>query len=119
MIDFHYSIEKMGRSGNEEDGYNLEIDDNLELGTGLVKRKNVKEVVDYLIEEHPELKLTKDDHEEVNDYQWRIFAGDSCKHYKNADGLRTDSVGMVMVNIYHVEIDEDGEILFENDGVFE
>jgi hypothetical protein len=119
MKDFYFSIEKMGRSGNEEDGYTLEIDDNLEIGTGLVKRKNVKEVVEYLVDEYPELKLTKDNHEEVNEYQWRIFAGDSCKHYKNADGLSSDSVGMVLINIYNVEIDEDGKILFENNGVFE
>ena len=119
MIDFHFTIQKMGRSGNDEDGWSLEPDDNFDIETGLLKRKSVKEVVEHIINTYPELKLTKGHDEEVDEYHWRIFAGDSCKYYKDTTGLSYDSVGMVMVEIRHVEIDEDGEILFENDGVFE
>jgi len=99
MKNFEITLTKMGRSGNEKDGWSLEIDDLAIVWTHAKKFPGIMKCAKWLKSNYPALKLDLQCIDKIDSHNYRLYVDNSCGHYENIVGLSCSNVGMVYVMI--------------------
>lgn len=116
MKHYQITLEKMGRSGDEKDGYSMEIDDIAYVWTHNKDFKGIRLAEKWVKQSHPKLEFGNIDEIDEHDHRMHINGGG---HYDNIVGLQSDSVGLVYVLIQefrYEDNDPDNNKLFYYDG---
>ncbi len=115
MKTFQVTLEKLGRSGNDEDGWSLEIDDTAIIWSHTKKFGGIMKAIKWVANTHPKLFIDKKNpnHDKINPYFYRVNIATECGHYENSVGLDFDSVGMVFLEVREIRYTDNDEIYGE------
>jgi hypothetical protein len=120
MRNFEIALTKMGRSGNDEDGWTLEVDDMTVVWSHEKKFPGIMKCIRWMKSHYPRLKLNLQNIDKLDPHNYRVYVDDTCGHYENIVGLSSKSVGMiyVMVNEFHYTDNDEryGEKMYYSDG---
>ncbi len=120
MKNFEISLVKMGRSGNEKEGWSLEPDDIFYVWSKTKKIGGIMQAVRWAKKKFPEAKLRLGSIDKLDSYNYRCYPANSCKYYDDSTDLNSNSVGMVYVMIQEFRYDNNdekyGEKMFYYDG---
>ena len=117
MKHFEITLEKMGRSGSEKEGWSMEIDDITNVWQHNKDFGGIRLAEKWVKQSHARLPIGHID--EIDEHNHRMMV-DGGGHYDNIMGLESESVGMVCVMVrefrYEDNDPEYGEKQFFYDG---
>ena len=120
LKNFRITLEKLGRFGNDSDGYTLEPDDTTVVWRKEKQFNGIIKAFKWVKNTHPKLGLTLKSVDKLDQYNYRYYVSGDCGHYENAVGLQYDSVGLVYVIISEFRYSENdpqfGNKMFYYDG---
>jgi len=99
----------MGRSGNEKDGWSLEIDDIFYVFSKTMKIGGIMQAVRWAKKKFPQLQLRIGSLDKLDSYNYRCYPSNSCKHYDDSKGLNCNSVGMLYVMVQEFRYKDNDE----------
>ena len=120
MKNFLITLEKLGRFGNDKDGYTLEPDDNTIVWKHEKQFSGIIKAFEWVKRTHPKLGLNSKSIDKLDPYNYRCYVSNDSGHYENSVGLQCDSVGLVEVMIREFRYEDNdpdyGEKMFYYDG---
>jgi hypothetical protein len=115
MKQFDCTLEKMARFGSDKDGWTLDPDCNVEIWNKRIKATGINKALKILASQHKVMNLTKS-FEKINPNYIRCYVSTNSNYYNDITGFdlkeedeKTLGIGMVLVHIYEVKFDVDGE----------
>lgn len=111
MKKFSCELIKMARYGNEKTGYTLDPDNQVVVWVKKIESNGIMKTIKKLNSNHKSFELLKNNIDKLNPNHYRCNISEKSNYYSDLTGFSEReneelSVGMVMLEIYEIRLDE-------------